>query len=357
MVENKSYGSLVDHYNGLSRINGRRSKADYIYLFSFAVALSALSAVLLFAGNLGQNVTVLEEPGYVDWLKSLHGPVGKDVSYDSSVNAILPAALPTTSSAGKLQGVDFAAETFPLDEDFVKSDPPLGFYVSQAICKFSGCYGGGNPQAYTAGPLDADEQEPDLRSNVLCTGVPPSVSDGALASAVSNFSPSSVKLLRSRRDGNGNLFAVLAFPDPPSARRAARSLDGNSPFGAAAQLYCVPLDGRIAATLSSPPADDGPPPVQVPTKTTASGCKTRKLSARHKTISHSVICPFAIFPSLPAPFRHPSPPPTSPTCCGRGARVYARVRIASARACACLRMLHARLSMRVFACCRCRARV
>ena len=259
----KDYGSASQGINPTrNEIRGRDKEFNNIYLYSFAVTLSAISALLLFSSNLSPRYTVLEDPGYVDWLKSLSGPVGKDVSYDDSTNALLPAALPTSSSAGKLQGVDFAAETFPLDEDLVKSDPPVGFYVSQAICRFSGCYGGGNPQAYTVGPSSFDDIEaPDTRSSILCSGVPRSTTDQDLTRALNGLSATSSALLRQRQGDDGRLLAVAAFADPAAAAHAARALDDTSPFGGGS-LYCVPMDSVIAKSLSTPPAEDGPAPDQ-----------------------------------------------------------------------------------------------
>jgi hypothetical protein len=264
----KDYGSAgaTQNVEFLQDIRGRDKGQGYLYLYSFAVGLAALSALLLFSSNIvggDPRYTVLEDPGYVDWLKTLSSPIGDGVSYESSSNALLPAALPTSTAAGNLQGVDFAAETFPLDEEFASSDPPVGMYIPQAICRFSGCYGGGNPQAYTIGPSSVDEGElPDTRSSILCTGVPTTATDQDLTRVLNGLSATSSALLRSRPGGDGRIMAVATFAQPATAARAARALDSKSPFGASGPLYCVPMDTTIASTLAVPPTEDGPAPEQ-----------------------------------------------------------------------------------------------
>ncbi len=209
------------------------------------------------------SYTVLEDPGYVDWLKGLTGPVEEGAGYESAEDALQPAALPTTRTAGNLQGVDFAAETFPLDEDFVNSDPSVGFYIPKSICKFSGCFGSGNPQAYIPGPSSFEEdQKPDTRSSVFFSNLPDTVTDAALSGALARFSPSSSTVIRGRRDSGGGLIAVASFPTPAAAALAASTLSGQTPFGGSRPLYSVPMDPAVAAVLSTPPVQDGPPPVE-----------------------------------------------------------------------------------------------
>jgi len=71
------------------------------------------------------RMTQLADPGYVDWLKSLTGPVdyqtGKE--YDDKfaaqgmnhigISHLLPSALPGSARVGDMQGADFAADVIP----------------------------------------------------------------------------------------------------------------------------------------------------------------------------------------------------------------------------------------------------
>ncbi len=259
----KDYGSLRGQSPSVV-FQGKDKRILSVSLIAYAAAFSALSALLLFSGDIaiGRSYTVLEDPGYVDWLKGLKGPVEEGVGYERA-NALLPSALPTTRTAGNLQGVDFAAETFPLDEDFVDSDPSAGFYVPKAICKFSGCYGSGNPQAYTPGPSSIEEdQKPDIRSSVFFSNLPDTVTTAALQDALARFSPSSATVISGRRDSGGGRIAVASFPTVGAAARAASALSGQTPFGGSLPLYSVPMDPAVAAVLATPPVQDGPPPVQ-----------------------------------------------------------------------------------------------
>jgi hypothetical protein len=258
----KDYGSLS--LSPSTAFQRRDKRILSVSLIAYAAAFSALSALLLFSGNIamGKSYTVLEDPGYVDWLKGLVGPVEEGAGYERA-DSFQPAALPTTRTAGNLQGVDFAADTFPLDEEFVNSDPSVGFYVPKAICKFSGCYGAGNPQAYTLGPSSFEEdQQPDTRSSVFFSNLPDTVTDAAFSGALARFSPSSTTVIRGRRDSDGGRIAVASFPTPAAAARAASALSGQTPFGGSRPLYSVPMDPAVASVLTTPPVQDGPPPAQ-----------------------------------------------------------------------------------------------
>jgi hypothetical protein len=87
------------------------------------------------------RMTQLADPGYVDWLKSLTGPVdyqtGKeyDDKFESQgmshigISHLLPSALPGSARVGEMQGADFASDVVasiakqPVDNDEINKLP------------------------------------------------------------------------------------------------------------------------------------------------------------------------------------------------------------------------------------------
>ena len=87
------------------------------------------------------RMTQLADPGYVDWLKSLTGPVDYETGkeYDDKfasqgmnhigISHLLPSALPGSARVGEMQGADFASDVVasiakqPVDSDEINKLP------------------------------------------------------------------------------------------------------------------------------------------------------------------------------------------------------------------------------------------
>ena len=144
-----SYGSVEG--GGGSRVLGPKTFTITAALFALVIAVST---VLIMTADSAESLTKREmlitpsarmtqlaDPGYVDWLKTLTGPVdyqtGKE--YDDKfssqgmnhigISHLLPSALPGSARVGQMQGADFASDVVasvskqPVDSDEINKLP------------------------------------------------------------------------------------------------------------------------------------------------------------------------------------------------------------------------------------------
>lgn len=139
------YGSVEDMSAPRSRQIRPTTLAAVIFSLGVVVATvlvvsmdsvsSATKTDLLNPSKTQARMTQLADPGYVDWLKTLSGPVdyqtGKE--YDDEfasqgmkhigISHLLPSALPGSKTVGDMQGADFASDVVAsMQQQTVDSD-------------------------------------------------------------------------------------------------------------------------------------------------------------------------------------------------------------------------------------------
>ena len=113
------------------------------FLVSHASTTAFSTLAIVPAAGRGARTMKLAEPGYVDWLKTLTGPVDYQTGseYDNTFTSqnmphndlshLLPSALPSSRIVGEMQGVNFAADVTPsiasdpVDQDEINKPHPI----------------------------------------------------------------------------------------------------------------------------------------------------------------------------------------------------------------------------------------